>query len=675
MADDIEEMSMSERRVTVGLVQTSVTEDLDLNLKRAMEMTRDAAKKGAQIVCLPELFRTRYFPQWDRKDARSLAESIPGPSTRAFSDLAQELSIVIIVPVFEKDESKFYNSLAVIDADGSILPVYRKVHIPHDPLFYEKSYFAPGDEIFVYETRYARIAGLICFDQWFPEAARVAALAGAEIIFYPTAIGWIRGEEQPEEGDWHDAWQTVQRGHAIANSVCVAAVNRVGREDDLLFWGSSFICDSFGKILARASNQDEEVLVAELNLDRNRSVREGWGFFRNRRPDVYWPIIEMVRDEESEKPSRSLIEESGAPGAMAGKGGERIEMHHNHTPLALGYHMPAEWEKHEAIWLSWPYDMDSFPEIEPVENAYVAIIRAIHESEIVNLLVKDWMMQDEVIVRLKKENVDLKRIKFHLISYADVWFRDYGPTFLVNRDKPAAEGRVAAVNWIFNAWGEKYAELMDDARIGDLINEDLKMKFFKPGIVLEGGSIDVNGCGTVLTTEQCLLNRNRNPSLRKEEIEVYLREFLGAKKVIWLKEGIAGDDTDGHVDDIARFVNPKTILCAYEEDTSDENYLPLKENYEMLCGETDQDGQPLKVIKLPMPGKVGDERRLPASYANFYIGNEVVMVPVFGHKNDQRALAIIQEAFPERQVVGINCREMVHGLGTVHCISQQQPEG
>jgi len=184
----------------------------------------------------------------------------------------------------------------------------------------------------------------------------------------------------------------------------------------------------------------------------------------------------------------------------------------------------------------------------------------------------------------------------------------------------------------------------------------------------------VNGCGTVLTTEQCLLNKNRNPSLSKEEIEAYLKEYLGVRKVIWLKKGIAGDDTDGHVDDIARFVNPNTVLCAFEDDPEDENYQVLKENYELLCQETDQDGNPLKVIKLPMPGFVGKERRLPASYANFYIGNDVVLVPLFGHKNDKAAQKIIQEAFLDRKVLGINCKEMVHGLGTVHCISQQQPE-
>ncbi|HQE97138.1 MAG TPA: agmatine deiminase family protein, partial [Methanothrix sp.] len=569
----------------------------------------------------------------------------------AFSSLARELSLVIIVPIFEKDEAVYYNSLAVIDADGSLLPVYRKVHIPHDPLFYEKSYFSPGDEIRIYDTRYGRIAGLICFDQWFPEAARLAALAGAEIIFYPTAIGWIRGQEEPEEGDWHDAWETVQRGHAIANSVCVAAVNRVGREEELIFWGGSFVCDCFGKILARASSSEEEVLVVPLDLCKNRTVRESWGFFRCRRPDLYWPLIEMVREREA---------------AGGAEGWEE-------TPRSLGYHMPGEWEKHEAIWLAWPYDLDSFPEIEAVEDAYAAMIRAIHKSEIVNLLVRNEIMQDQLIDRLKREKVDLGRIHFHIISYADVWFRDYGPIFVVDRDRRSREGRMAAVSWIFNAWGEKYPELMADVAIPDLINQDLNIRLFRPGIVLEGGSIDVNGCGTLLTTEQCLLHENRNPYLRREEIEGYLREYLGVSKIIWLKEGIAGDDTDGHVDDIARFVDPVTVLCAYEDDPEDENYLPLKHNYELLCQETDQDGRPLKVIKLPMPARLGAERRLPASYANFYIGNDAVLVPVFGDKNDGRALQIIQEAFPERAVVGISCREMVAGLGAVHCVSQQQP--
>ncbi len=646
-------------RVTIGLIQTTVSDDRDLNLRKAIEKVKEAASKGAKVVCLPELYRTRYFPQWDQRDASFLVESIPGESTKAFSLLARELEIVIIVPVFEKTEADYYNSAAVIDADGSLLETYHKVHIPHDPLFYEQSYFSPGNEIRVYDTRYAKFAVLICYDQWFPEAARVAALGGAQVVFYPTAIGGILGGEGPEEGDWQDAWETVQRGHAIANSLCVAAVNRVGREENLNFWGSSFACDSFGNIVAKAGSNTEEVLVAELDLARNEMVREGWGFFRNRRPDVYWPLIEMVREEK-------LGEKAGI------RTGEVLCL--EDTPLQLGYHMPAEWEEHSAIWLSWPYDLDTFPEIEKVENAYVAIIKAIHESETVNLLVKDEMVQSALVDRLRRELVDLHRVRFHQINYSDVWFRDYGPTFVVNREKENGKKKIAMVAWTFNAWGEKYPEMLGDTRIPCLINDDLKMECFLPGIVLEGGSIDVNGCGTVLTTEQCLLNSNRNPGLGKEEIEVYLKEYLGASKVIWLKQGIAGDDTDGHVDDIARFVNPTTVLCAYEDDPEDDNYPVLLENYGQLCKETDQDGNPLTVIKLPMPGLVmEEERRLPASYANFYIGNEAVMVPIFGDKNDEAALKIIQEAFSDRMVVGIDCREVVQGFGTIHCISQQQP--
>jgi agmatine deiminase len=647
---------MPAQKVTIGLVQTSVSDDLDFNLNKSIERTRAAANKGAKIVCLQELYRTRYFPQHDQLDSSGFAETIPGKSTEAFSLLAKELQIVIILPLYEKDEIGYYNSVAVIDADGTLLPTYRKIHIPHDPLFYEKDYFTPGEAIQVYHTRYANFSVLICYDQWFPEAARVAALRGAEIIFYPTAIGWINGEEDPDEGDWHDAWETIQRSHAIANSVYVAAVNRVGREEDLLFWGSSFVCDTFGKVLSRAGSSVEEVLVAELDLTKNEMVREGWGFFRNRRPDTYWPLIEMVREvaphiKRSEKKVLCLEE----------------------TPSRFGYRMPAEWEWHEAIWLSWPYDLDSFPNIEKVEQAYVAIIKAVHVGEMVDLLIKDEMMLNAVVDLLKNAHVDLAKVRFHFVGYADVWFRDYGPTFVVKREKDNKKNNLAMVAWIFNAWGEKYPELMGDGRIPCLINDDLMIECFLPGIVLEGGSIDVNGCGTVMTTEQCLLNKNRNPSLSKKDIETYLKEYLGVQKVIWLKDGIVGDDTDGHVDDIARFVNPTTVLCAYEEDPEDENYQALKENYYRLLNETDQDGQELNVIKLPMPGPVVAERRLPASYTNFYVGNEVILVPTFGHKNDDVALKIIQDIFPNRRVVGINCREMVYGLGTIHCISQQQP--
>jgi agmatine deiminase len=635
------------RKVVVGLVQANASEDRNANLKNGLRMAGEAITRGARIVCLPELYRTPYFPQREGKEAFALAETIPGESTRAFSVLAQEHGVAIILPVFEQAEAGYYNSAAVIDTDGSLLQTYRKVHIPCDPLFYEKGYFQPGQEFRVYRTQHATFAVLICYDQWFPEAARIAALKGAEIIFYPTAIGWIKGLEKPAEGDWREAWETVQRAHAIASGVHVAAVNRVGREEDLIFWGSSFICDSFGQVLTRAGSQ-EEVLVAELDLSKNQEVREGWGFLRNRRPDVYWPLVE---------PSE------GAPASKM----EQIFL--GNTPLRRGYRMPAEWERHDAVWLSWPHDVDTFPEIEEVEKAYASSIKELHQGELVNLLVTDELMQGRAIGLLEKSGVDMKKVRFHLLDYADVWWRDYGPSFVVNE----REKKLAMVAWLFNAWGEKYPGLLMDSRIPGLINDDLGLECFMPGIVLEGGSVEVNGRGTVLTTEQCLLNSNRNPGQSKEEIELLLKEYLGASKVIWLRRGIAGDDTDGHVDDIARFVGPRKVLCACEEDPMDENYEALRENYEILCQQTDQDGQKLEVTKLPMPGYVGRDGRLPASYANFYIGNQVVLIPVFGHKNDSKALAIIGDAFPDRRAVGIDCRPMVAGLGAIHCITQQQP--
>src|SRR5207253_392327 len=228
--------------------------------------------------------------------------------------------------------------------------------------------------------------------------------------------------------------------------------------------------------------------------------------------------------------------------------------------------------------------------------------------------------------------------------------------------------QLAMVKWIFNAWGDKYDDLLADNRIPHEINKAFRLPVFEPGIVLEGGSIEVNGSGVVLTTEQCLLNRNRNPQLTRSDIEKYLMEYLNIEKVWWLREGIAGDDTDGHIDDIARFVDENTIVCAVEDDASDQNHKILKENYDRLRELVKN------VIPLPMPGYVGDqEARLPASYANFYVGNDAVVVPIFGHRNDERAIGIIKECFPSRKVVGVHATAMVHGLGTIHCCSQQEP--
>ena len=279
-------MTQKKNTVTIGLIQTSVSEDIQANMEKAADMIKKAAKKGAQIICLQELYRTRYFPQAEKKDVARLAETIPGDSTDLFSGMAKELGIVIIVPIFEKAGRDYYNSAVVVDADGKLLDTYRKIHVPHDPLFYEKNYFKDGDAGYrVYKTSYASFSVLICYDQWFPEAARIATLKGADILFYPTAIGLIKGTLPLDS--WDDAWETIQRSHAIANGVHVAAVNRVGEEGELKFWGGSFVCDSFGKVLKRASKKNEEILIGKLDLSKNKEIQESWGFLRNRRPDTY----------------------------------------------------------------------------------------------------------------------------------------------------------------------------------------------------------------------------------------------------------------------------------------------------------------------------------------------------------------------------------------------------
>lgn len=280
------------RKVRIALIQMKPVSNPDTNLTHAVQMVRSAARRGVQIICLPELYRSLYFPQQQNCDVRGFIEPIPGPSTKAFKSIAKEFGVVIIVPVYEKAKSgRLFNSAVVITEKGTVLPPYRKLHIPHDPGFYEKDYFEEGNAGYkVYKTSFAKIAVLICFDQWFPEAARVARLAGAEIIFYPTAIGdWV-GFTPLYGQDWHDSWETIQRSHSIANSVVVAAVNRVGVEGKTRFWGQSFITDAFGKVLQRGSKAKEEIVMATVDLDMNAFITDNWGFLRNRRPDTYKDI-------------------------------------------------------------------------------------------------------------------------------------------------------------------------------------------------------------------------------------------------------------------------------------------------------------------------------------------------------------------------------------------------
>ncbi|HEY5885300.1 MAG TPA: agmatine deiminase family protein [Pyrinomonadaceae bacterium] len=345
------------------------------------------------------------------------------------------------------------------------------------------------------------------------------------------------------------------------------------------------------------------------------------------------------------------------------------------TPAELGFYMPAEWQRHAATWLSWPKDPETWPDRVPqAEQIFLQMMEALAPNETVNLLVND--VASEQFVRERCGFAGADNIRFHQIETVDSWIRDYGPNFLIN-----GNGECAYNDWVFNAWGNKYEELKKDNSIPARLEQFLNVPRFEPGIVMEGGSIDVNGEGCVLTTEQCLLNPNRNPALSRDEIEKYLKDYLGVQKVLWLGEGIVGDDTDGHIDDIARFVDSRVIVCALEDDPQDANYELLLENLKRLQKMTDAHGRPFEIVTLPMPGAVGgsstDNRnldRLPASYANFYIANNVVLAPIFDDANDQRALETLQRLFPDRRVVGINCEPLVWGMGTIHCVTQQQPQ-
>lgn len=338
-------------------------------------------------------------------------------------------------------------------------------------------------------------------------------------------------------------------------------------------------------------------------------------------------------------------------------------------PAALGYRMPAEWERHAATWLSWPRrEGISFPgafdRVLPTLRRMVAELLA---SEPVCINVCDGAHEAEA--RGVLEGLPLDRLTFHHIPTNEPWCRDHGPTFLTRDEDP----RLAIVDWDYNAWGGKYPPCDLDEVVPTRIGEVLNVPVFYPRMILEGGSIDVNGAGALLTSESCLLNPNRNPALGRAEIEQRLRDYLGVTEILWLGDGIEGDDTDGHVDDLTRFVSERTVVTVMEENRADTNFEPLQENLARLRVMKVR-GRPLEVVTLPMPGKiVREEQRLPASYANFYIANESVLLPTFADPNDDVAETTLQKLFPTRKVVPIDCTELIWGLGAFHCLTQQQP--
>lgn len=344
------------------------------------------------------------------------------------------------------------------------------------------------------------------------------------------------------------------------------------------------------------------------------------------------------------------------------------------TLSELGYRMPAEWEPHRGTWISWPTRESSWPgKFEPVPAHWAAMARELCEAEEVNILVDDQNAVASVGRFLKEHKADASNVHLHVFPTNDAWVRDYGPCFVTSSNR---ECPMIAVDWEYNAWGGKYPPWDEDNRTPQRIAELRGIPAVKGGMVLEGGSIDVNGRGLLLTTEACLLNPNRNPTLTRSQIEQRIMDFLGVRKVLWLGDGIVGDDTDGHVDDLTRFVSEHSIVTIVEENENDENHPMLRENRERLDDLRGLKGEKFEIIELPMPNPViHEDMRLPASYANFYIGNGAVLVPTYDTpSNDKRAVGILQDLFPGRRVVGIRAMDMVWGLGAFHCATQQEPQ-
>jgi agmatine deiminase len=345
------------------------------------------------------------------------------------------------------------------------------------------------------------------------------------------------------------------------------------------------------------------------------------------------------------------------------------------TPAEHGFVFPPEWNRHSATWISWPRPEGiSFPGRyhECIENV-VLVIRTIARFEPVHLNVPNDNYQRLVRDFLRVRRVPLTRIRFHQIPTNECWTRDHGPAFVVRNRRGRSAG--AIVDWGYNAWGGKYPPFDADDAVPTRVGEQLGLPVFSPGIVMEGGAVDFSGEGTVLTTTSCLLNKNRNPRLKKPEIARYLHDYYGQRQVIWLGDGIDGDDTDGHIDDLARFVDSRTIAIGIEKDSSDPNYRVLHENLRQLTHARDTSGRPFDIVELPMPRPIRYQgQRLPATYMNFYFVNGALLVPVFGQAaRDRRALSILQARLPKRKVVGVDCRALIWGLGAVHCLTQQQP--
>ena len=670
------------RQVTVAATQFSCTKDETRNIAVASSLVRSAAAAGAQVILLPELFASVYFCQVQDEAAFNLASSLQDSALlRHFQELSRELDVCLPISFFEVSGTAHFNSVAVFDG-GAFLGKYRKSHIPDGPGYSEKFYFTPGNTGFkVFQTRFCKISVLICWDQWFPEAARCCALDGAELILYPTAIG-----SEPNNPSLFSRphWQRTQCGHSAANLIPILASNRIGTEDAISFYGGSFITDGLGEIVKQFdAEQQTGFLVHTLDLDACAAQRRAWGVFRDRRPDLYGAIGTF--DGSAVLPP--------LPPTDTGAGAAQ-------TPPSI---MPGEWAKHRACWMAWPYKQSNWShKAGPVQLEVAALALAIARWEPVSMLVTAAEFDHALTTLPVGSGVSL-----FIADYDDIWVRDTGCTFV-----SASDGGVAAVEWQFNGWGSS-EELSVDASLDNKVSSVIARLALggrassllrRCSAVLEGGSFHVDGEGTLITTEECVLNPNRAsescPQRTRAALEAIFKEYLGISKVIWIPLGVHGDeDTNGHVDNLCTFVCPGHVVLTMPEDSTDPQHAISTEAYNVLTSSTDAKGRNIVVhlIAHPAPAMQYHEsdlvdlapplvrtqgQRLAASYINHYLcsnsrGGKAIVMPRFGLPTDDVArdqLASIYRAqYPTIEVVQADSKAILLGGGNIHCITQQQP--
>jgi N-carbamoylputrescine amidase len=501
-------------KVTVAATQFACSWSITENLEKAESLVRACAASGAQIVLLQELFSAQYFCQTQEPDLFKLAlpaDESTNPILQRFSRLAAELEVVLPVSFFERANKAFFNSLIVFDADGKNLGLYRKTHIPDGPGYQEKFYFNPGDTGFkVFSTKYCKIGVAICWDQWFPEAARIMALQGADVLLYPTAIG---SEPQDPTIDSKDHWVTTMRGHAAANLCPLVASNRVGKEQLNNFYGSSFIADFMGQIVSQMDASKEGFICASFDIAEIRVARSSWGLFRDRRPELYGPLISLdgfPRMKNDFPKSKSV-------------------------PSVDGFRFLAEFSQHECCWIGWPKRTDVWRDsCGPARAVFAQVVQTISQFEPVKVVIQESdILEARKLIETKSTKFP---VSFITLDYDDVWLRDTGALFLVSDN-----GTLGALDFYFNAWGEKVPQYEADIGVAERMSSLTRAIHYKVPMVLEGGSFGVDGEGTLITTEECLLNKNRNPRMTKSEIEHFLCMYVNVSKVIWLPFGVYCD--------------------------------------------------------------------------------------------------------------------------------------